>query len=109
MREDFYEEYFRIEDRHWWFVGRRRIFLALLDRYLGRDASLDRRVLDIGCGTGTLLRHLARYRRVEGIDSDPAAVRFCEEMGICAAQPAETPPIPHPAGLLDLRTAFDVV
>ena len=109
MREDFYEEYFRIEDRHWWFVGRRRIFLALLDRYLGRDTSPDRRLLDIGCGTGTMLRHLARYGRVDGIDADPAAVRFCEERGISTVQQAETPPIPHPDGLFDLVTAFDVL
>ena len=109
MREDFYEEYFRIEDRHWWFVGRRQILLALLDRYLGRATGSERRVLDIGCGTGTMLQHLARYGRVEGIDADPAAVRFCEERGLSTVQRAETPPIPYPDGLFDLVTAFDVL
>ena len=34
MRQDFYEEYSRIEREHWWFLGRRKIILTILDRFL---------------------------------------------------------------------------
>ena len=34
VRPEFYEEYNRIENTHWRFLGRRRIFLCLLSRYL---------------------------------------------------------------------------
>ena len=34
VRPEFYDEYNRIENTHWWFLGRRRIFLQLLSRHL---------------------------------------------------------------------------
>ncbi|MEA2456177.1 MAG: hypothetical protein QOI45_2439, partial [Thermoleophilaceae bacterium] len=27
MERDFYERYYELEDRHWWFVGRREVLL----------------------------------------------------------------------------------
>ena len=37
------------EDRHWWFVGRRAVVGALLDRI---ELPPQARVLEAGCGTG---------------------------------------------------------
>jgi ubiquinone/menaquinone biosynthesis C-methylase UbiE len=74
VEEDFYSRYYEIEDRHWWFAGRREIFLRLLDRQLG-SGNGDRRVLDVGCGTGTLAVRAARAApgvEVTGLDADPA-------------------------------------
>jgi len=34
MHKEFYAEYYQIEDKHWWFIGRREIFLRLLQQYL---------------------------------------------------------------------------
>ncbi|RLA96944.1 MAG: class I SAM-dependent methyltransferase, partial [Deltaproteobacteria bacterium] len=30
MREDFEEDYHRLEEDHWWFIGRRAIILSLI-------------------------------------------------------------------------------
>lgn len=108
MKREFYAEYYEIEDRHWWFTGRRRIFLALLDRHLGPgDGS--RRVLDVGCGTGTMLGYLSRYGEAEGIDADPEAIRFCRERGVDRVRQVEPGPLPHDSGTFDLVTALDVI
>ena len=108
MKREFYAEYYEIEDRHWWFVGRRRIFLALLDRHLGAGRG-GRRVLDVGCGTGTMLGYLSRYGEAQGIDADPEAVRFCRERGLEGVRLVEPGPLPHDPETFDLVTALDVI
>ena len=75
MEEGFYAEYFEIEDRHWWFVGRRRIVLEILAaQTLSRRVGAEPEIVDLGCGTGAMLEHLrsfgsvrrARCRRARG-------------------------------------------
>ena len=109
MRQELYEQYSRIEDRHWWFIGRKRILLSLIDDVLGPTEGARRRILDVGCGTGGMLTSLEAFGEVEGIDSDPSAIAFCHERGISSAKLADSPPIPFPDHAFDLVTSFDVL
>jgi SAM-dependent methyltransferase len=109
MREDFYAEYFRIEDRHWWFIGRRRIVLALLAAHLSRREGGGRRILDLGCGTGTMLAHLRRFGEVQGVDADERAVKFCRSRGEDRVQLLRARTLPFPDHTFDLVTALDVL
>jgi SAM-dependent methyltransferase len=111
MRKEFYDEYFQIEDRHWWFVGRRRIFLKILDSILasGRRESTRTRILDVGCGTGTMLGYLSTYGEAVGIDTDATAVAYCRERGLTAVTHAPTIPWPFPDQSFDLVTMLDVL
>lgn len=55
-----------IETKHFWFAGRRRLVTDLIRRSTAPSAG---RVLDVGCGTGAMVRHLAeRGYRVVGVD-----------------------------------------
>lgn len=107
MEPDFYARYFELEDRHWWFLGRRKIFLATLERYGPANAT---RALDFGCGTGTWLKHLERFAPVAGVDGDEAAVAFCHARGRREAQhlPAGAP-LPFDDASFDIVTALDVI
>jgi SAM-dependent methyltransferase len=108
MEQDFYPAYYRLEGRHWWFVGRREILLRVLDRHVGRRARID--VLDFGCGTGAFLPFLQRYGSVSAVDGDEAAVAFCHQRGHAEVRhvaPGE--PLPFADASLDLVTALDVV
>jgi len=54
----FFSALHEVEDRHFWFVGRRQVVLSALRREVPDFAS--RRLFDIGCGSGGLLAFLAR-------------------------------------------------
>ncbi|UGS37863.1 class I SAM-dependent methyltransferase [Capillimicrobium parvum] len=109
MEERFYAEYFEIEDRHWWFLGRRRIILSELARALAPAPGGTRRLLDVGCGTGTMVRELGRFGRAEGLDADPQAVAFCAKRGLTSVARLEGGRLPHEDASLDVVSAFDVL
>jgi SAM-dependent methyltransferase len=106
MRQSFYDEYYEIEDRHWWFVGRREIFLRVLETHLGTRQDLE--ILDIGCGTGTMVGHLSAFGRARGVDANHTAVEMARRRG---AEVSHVPPgpLPFPDASVDLATALDVI
>jgi SAM-dependent methyltransferase len=108
VEERFYAEYAEIQDRHWWFVGRRRLIGEVLAAGLPAAAN-GRRVLDIGCGTGTMLGELRRFGDVHGVDAEPAAVEYCHSHGEGQVQLASGVEVPHPDDAFDLVTLLDVI
>ena len=107
MDSDFYAEYFAVEDRHWWFVGRRQILLRVLERELrGRRPE---RILDVGCGTGTMLGYLSRFGDAVGVDSEAEAVRFCQARGVTGVQRFDGATLPFAAEAFSLVTTLDVL
>jgi SAM-dependent methyltransferase len=76
MRAEMYDLHNELENSHWWFTARREIVLSLLRHEL--DTALvprsPLRLLDVGCGAGGMLRHLAQFGSAIGVDPAPAAV-----------------------------------
>jgi SAM-dependent methyltransferase len=107
VERNYYTEYFELEDRHWWFVGRRVILLSVLDRHLARDRALQ--LLDFGCGTGTMAQHLARFGTVEAMDADHEAVAFCRQRGLSRVTHLSDTTVPFDEGRFDVVTALDVL
>lgn len=66
-----------IEDRHWWFLGRRRIVRQLLGEVLPPD--LATLIVDVGCGTGANIGALADSYRCVGIDTSAEAVKLAQQ------------------------------
>lgn len=70
-----------IEDRHWWFVVRRRIVEMLLEQFACPKPAV---VVEVGCGTGAFLcqlRGLYPMAQASGIDASEAAVAVAIEKG----------------------------
>lgn len=100
-----YEAMLALDERHWWYRGRRAVLGAVLD---GLDLPPGARILDAGCGSGRTLDELARRGEVCGIELNPLGVRAARERGH-DVQEAPVEEIPHEDGSFDLVTCLDVI
>lgn len=77
MESQHYDLQAEVEDRHWWFVGRRRIVRAVLEHFLppGRATV----VMDYGCGTGASVNDLARDYDCFGVDASRHVIELARQ------------------------------
>lgn len=101
-----YDLMFRMEERHWYFRGKRRIVGELLRPYL-RGGPLT--VLDAGCGTGGTLAMLEKIGRVFAIDPFPEAAAYCAQRGFPRIAQASVTALPFPSSCFDVITSLDVI
>jgi SAM-dependent methyltransferase len=106
MRDAEFRAMLALDDRHWWYRGRRRIVRAVLD---GARLPPSARVLDAGCGSGRTLDELAAYGSVAGVELDPRGVEAARARGHADVQVAPVETIPHPDASFDLVTCLDVI
>ena len=109
MKSDQFQVHVAVEDRHWWFVGRRKILLDVASAIL--PPSKERFVVDVGCGTGANAAALARRYRCVGIDISQEAIqaaksRFPGVEFICGEAPRDLGEL---AGEADLLLVSDVI
>ncbi|MBI3616116.1 MAG: class I SAM-dependent methyltransferase [Candidatus Omnitrophica bacterium] len=77
MKTSLFTLHAEMDEKHWWFLGRRKIVEKLIRRAV--PASKTETILDIGCGTGGTLAPLAADYRCMGIDNSPEAIRLAQE------------------------------
>jgi SAM-dependent methyltransferase len=94
-----------LEERYWWFIGRR----AILDRVLSRLVRHTNIAVDIGCGSGRNMLMLRKYAdHVLGFDRSPTALRLAAARGFPIAC-ADAHSIPLADSSVNLLCAFDVL
>jgi SAM-dependent methyltransferase len=108
MRSELYEEMYRLEQTHWWFQGRARIVMNLLQRYLPGEGAA--RIADLGCGCGMML---SRFRTAgydaEGMEAFDEAISFCAQRGINVSKGFLPDPLPLERGGFEAVTMLDVL
>ena len=110
MQQHTYAIMDRVEDKHWWFVGRRAILESFMRGIVDKlgNAGINLRILDIGCGTGANLEMLSQFGNAEGVDVSDDALEFCRQKGLTVQRGlAET--LPYEDGSFDVTTALDVI
>jgi len=95
------------EDRaHWWFQGRRAILLSELARHLPGG---DRRIAELGCGSGGMLEALARFGTAVGVETDPALREHARARGLDVRPGSLPDDVPLEAGRWDAVCLLDVL
>jgi SAM-dependent methyltransferase len=110
MQQHTYAIMNRVEDSHWWYVGRRAILENFLEQIIQNPKSKIKnpKILDVGCGTGGNLEMLAKFGAAEGVDVSDDALEFCKRKGLKAHKGlAENLPFENES--FDVVTALDVV
>jgi len=114
MRPAELEKMFLLEDSYWWYVARRELAVLLIERFLSRPRGISRRtssvrILDVGCGTGGMLKELAAFGLAIGLDRAPEALARCRRRSGAPLVRGAAEGLPFPAGSFDLVTALDLL
>lgn len=107
---------FALEDRYWWFVGRRRLAIRLLKKAIAPHppAPSPQRgegepvVLDLGCGTGVIATELAQWSKPIGLDMSPQALAYCRQRGVQDLVLANGEALPIRSNSVDAVLALDI-
>lgn len=103
-----YRQFRNLEEEHWWFRGRRTVYLGLLRHHLAR--AKPRRVLDLGCGVGGFLAGLTELGgSVVATDMDRESLRYCWERGFRRAVVSNGYALPFADGSFELVCLFDAL
>lgn len=106
MDKNFYLQYAAVEDRHWWFVGRRRIVETLIRQL---NLPQDAKILEAGCGTGGNLTMLARYGQVAAMELDETACQLANERQVTTVKQGSLPDAIPFTSQYDLIVILDVL
>ncbi|HYR23001.1 MAG TPA: class I SAM-dependent methyltransferase [Chthoniobacterales bacterium] len=75
-----YATMFRVEETHWWYGALHRLIFQVLEAEL--PDWREKEILDVGCGTGAILKQLGNPEKNVGIDVAPEALSFCRQRGL---------------------------
>lgn len=77
MDKEEYRLMYDLEETHWWYVGMRKIYFNLLNKFYKKNTNLS--ILDVGCGTGLLLEYFKVYGMPVGVDISCEALYFSQQ------------------------------
>lgn len=108
MNQNAHRQFLELERTHWWFRGRRTVYLGLLEHLLGQDRP--GRVLDLGCGMGGFLEGLAKLGgSVCPSDVEVESLAHCAERGFGGGVVSSGYALPFADNSFDLVCLFDAL
>jgi SAM-dependent methyltransferase len=98
-----------LEDSFWWYSGMRRILYAILDPIMVGHRPA--RVLEAGCGTGSMARQLEQRYRTDVYPTDIAsqAVAYARGRGAERVAQSDITALPYATEIFDAAVSLDVL
>jgi SAM-dependent methyltransferase len=78
MQSEQFQLHAQIEERHWWFVARRRILREIVRTISPPSPGRDSVIVDVGCGTGANLAAFSGEYRCVGVDTSAEGVALAQ-------------------------------
>lgn len=101
------KEMYAMEEDYWWHRGKRANVLFQIKRFARNK---DLKILDVGCGTGYLLKELQNeVINAYGIDISIQSLAFCKKRGIKNLKHWDIEKNPYPQITFDVVLALDVI
>jgi SAM-dependent methyltransferase len=107
--EDFiYDIRWDEDEREWRAQARRELAVSLFRRYRPNSGCANR-VLDIGCGTGVLVKEMSVLGDAYGVDTSAKAVAYSRRRGLSSTAVGTADALCFTAGTFDLVTMIEVL
>ena len=108
MENKLFDEMLQVENCHWWFVARRKIIDALINK---SNFANNISIFEVGCGNGANLKFLSSHGQVTAIEKNSAALANAKNKNIGTILQGELPyGIPEEVGgNFDLIVMLDVL
>jgi SAM-dependent methyltransferase len=108
MERTVYSHMADLDQRHWWYRGRRRILEKLIAHYASPPEG--GKILEVGCGTGHNLGMLMRFGEVDAVELDESVRAIAESRLGRQVMAGRLPELDDVAdSTYDLIAAFDVI
>jgi ubiquinone/menaquinone biosynthesis C-methylase UbiE len=107
MQSNEYETMFRVEETHWWYGALHRLIFQTLQSEL--PDWRDKRILDVGRGTGAILKRLGNPDKNVGIDLAEEAISFCRQRGLNIARRGDICALPFADATFDAVVCSSVL
>ncbi len=104
MDAEIFRKMDREGERYWWYQGKQLLVRKLL-KSTGVQPGC--RILDLGCGTGTMFGFLSEWGDVTGMEYSQEAAGLAGNLGTAAVIRATTGAIPFKPGSFNMAALFD--
>ncbi|MDD3012420.1 MAG: class I SAM-dependent methyltransferase [Candidatus Gastranaerophilales bacterium] len=110
MEDRIYLKMADLEDKHWWFVSKRKIIETIINKYI-KGLNYKSKILDAGCGTGSNFLMLSKFsKNITMMEYDENASKIAEQKYNCKVYKGSLPSdIPFNDNEFDLIVLLDVL
>jgi|TARA_B100002003_G_C14009721_1_gene487156 ubiquinone/menaquinone biosynthesis C-methylase UbiE len=106
MEKQEYQRMFDLEERYWWFRGKRFLIGEWFSKYYTGKKP---KVLDVGCGSGMTMKSFGFVADMHGVDVSSEAVGFCKKRGLDHVKKGSAMKLPYKNGEFDAVFVLDVL